>query len=87
MAEDLKINQKIDIVVEKGPYTGTYLSKVADINGDIYQVTAPFFSGEIVPLHINQTIKISYHGEHASYQFEAKIIERIRETVALFTLQ
>ena len=42
MAEDLKINQKIDIVVEKGPYTGTYLSKVADINGDIYQVTALF---------------------------------------------
>lgn len=87
MAEDLNINQKIDIIVESGPYKGAYLSKVADISGDIYQVTAPFFSGEIIPLHINQTIKLTYSGDNASYQFIAKIIDRMREPVALFTIE
>lgn len=87
MAENLNINQKIDIIVERGPYKGAYLSKVAEINDDIYQVTAPFFNGEIVPLHINQIIKISYCSDNASYQFTAKILDRKREPVALFTVE
>jgi c-di-GMP-binding flagellar brake protein YcgR len=82
----LKVNQKIDIVVENGPYTGTYLSKVAEITKNYLKVTSPFIKGEIVPLRINQDIKVFFTGMSAAFMFESRIISRESKPIALLSI-
>lgn len=83
----LKINQKIDLIVEQGPYQGSYLSKVAEINEDNIKVTSPYLKGELIPLRINLPLHIFITGENAAYAIKSKVIGREREPVALLTLK
>lgn len=86
MADQLQVNDKIDIVVEDGPYQGKYMSKVAEINENSIRVTAPFNRGEIVPLHLNRPVKVFYTGNNAAYVFNTRVINRQNRPLALITL-
>src|SRR5690554_7531517 len=84
--DSLKINQKIDIVIEDGYYAGTYLSKISEIKDDSLRVIPPYLRGEIVPLRINQEIKVYFTGNNASYMFISRVLKREMEPVPLYTL-
>ncbi len=89
VSERLSINQKVEIVIEKGPYKGSYLSKVAEIDDgtDTYKVIALFLKGEIVSPRINQAVKISFNGDNALYEFNAIVIERLNKPIALLVVR
>lgn len=86
LRNSLKVNQKIDLVIEDGPYSGVYLSKVAEFGNNFVKVTSPFVYGKVLPLRIRQTIKVLFTGEHAAYMFEAQVIARESKPVALLTI-
>jgi c-di-GMP-binding flagellar brake protein YcgR len=83
----LKINQRIHLIVEEGPYKGTYLSKVADIEDDNIRVTPLYLKGVLLPVKINLPINILFVGSNAAYLLETRIIGRQREPVALLNLK
>ncbi|MFP4661024.1 MAG: flagellar brake protein [Halanaerobiales bacterium] len=87
MIKELQVNKRIDILVEDGPYQGSYLSKVAEVNEDNFKVTSPFNKGEIVPLRTGQQVQVFCTGNSAAYTFFAKIQERQSRPIALLTLQ
>ncbi|MFP4016087.1 MAG: flagellar brake protein [Halanaerobiales bacterium] len=87
MIKQLQVNKRIDIVVEDGPYQGSYLSKVAEVNSDNFKVTSPFSKGEIVPLRLGQEVQVFCTGNSAAYTFFAKILERQSKPIALLTLE
>src|SRR5690554_2487508 len=84
--DSLKINQKIDIVIEDGYYAGTYLSKISEIKDDSLRVIPPYLRGGIVPLRSNQKIKVYFTGNNASYMFVSRMLKREMEPVPLFTI-
>ncbi|MFW5981746.1 MAG: flagellar brake protein [Halanaerobiaceae bacterium] len=87
MIEQLKINDKVDIQVDSGPYQGKYLSKVAEIDNDTIKVTSPFIKGEVVPLRIGQVVKLYFTGDTAAFTFTAKVLDRQIDPVAILTLK
>ncbi|MFW5991819.1 MAG: flagellar brake protein [Halanaerobiaceae bacterium] len=87
MAVQLEVNEKVDLVVEDGPYQGKYLCKIAEINDKSIRVTAPFRHGQIVPLNLHRPVKIYYTGENAAYVFETRVINRQAKPIALLTLE
>jgi len=82
-ANDLKVNDKIDIEVERGSYKGNYDSKVADIKEDYIAVLPPYVNGELVALRRNLNINIYYTGETAAFVFKSKIINRIKDPIPM----
>jgi len=84
---DLKINQRIHLIVEEGLYKGTYLSKVADIEDDNIRVIPLYLKGVLLPVKINLPINILFVGRNAAYLLETRLIGRQREPVALLTLK
>ncbi|MFW6030231.1 MAG: flagellar brake protein [Halanaerobiales bacterium] len=87
MIEQLKINDKIDIQVDSGPYQGKYLSKVAEIDSNIIKVTSPFVKGEVVPIRIGQVLKLYFTGDTAAFNFPAKVLDRQLDPIALLILE
>lgn len=87
MVDRLKINQKIDLEVKSGPYQGKYLSKVAEVEGELIKVSAPFVKGELVPLRKNQPLTIFFTGNNAAYKFNAVVVSRVSKPVALLILK
>ncbi|MEJ6950236.1 flagellar brake protein [Natronospora cellulosivora (SeqCode)] len=87
MIEGLEINQKIDIIVEAGPYKGKYLSKVSEIESDIFKVSPPYSRGEIVPLRKGQILRVYFTDETAAYIFAAKVLAREKQAVSLIKLE
>ena len=80
VVKNLSIDQKIEIVVEKGSYQGTYLSKVADIKNDKIYILAPYRKGELISLRPGSVVKINFTDDDAAYVFKVNIVDREKKT-------
>ncbi|MFW6381071.1 MAG: flagellar brake protein [Bacillota bacterium] len=87
MAENaLEINQKIQLEIDRGPYQGTFPSKIADIEDEVIKVVPPYDKGELLPLRRNLELKVYFTGDDAAFYFESKVIGREREPIPLIVL-
>lgn len=82
----LSVNQSIEIEVKKGPYKGSFPSKIEEINQDNIKVLPPYQKGEIVPLRKDTRINVFFTGDDAAYKFSSQVIDRIKEQIRLLVI-
>jgi len=82
----LKVNQSIEVEIRKGVYSGTYTSKIEEINEDNIKILTPFKKGEIIPVHIGTNLNIFFTGKDAAYTFHSQVIDRLKENVRLLVI-
>ena len=75
--QNLKINQKIEIEIPKGPYQGSYNSKVSDITKDKITVMAIYERENVIPVNKGLEVNLLYEGDSAFYSLTTKIIDRV----------
>ncbi len=83
----LKVNQKIEIEINSGPYQGTHQSKISEINKKNIKVLIPYNKGEILPLRKDLKLIIYTTGDTAVYKFKSTIIDRIKEPIPLLVIK
>ena len=68
------VGDYLEIEVPEGFYRGEYSSRIVSVDGDYLVVAAPKMGGAIVPLAVNQIIKVSFPKEDARYSCDARVI-------------
>lgn len=88
MLENFKINQIIDIEVEPGTsFSGTYRTRVEDINETSIVIAMPIDKGNYVPLRPGSEVIIWHWDNSASYAHYCKVKERLVEPIPLVFLE
>lgn len=80
-AENMEINQNIELEVKSGLYKGRYQSRISDLADDHLKVLVPFNKGSLVPLSKGIAISVFYAAEAAAYKFSTKVIDRMKKPV------
>ncbi|PRX33653.1 c-di-GMP-binding flagellar brake protein YcgR [Orenia metallireducens] len=78
----LKLNQRVRIKIEDGPYKGEYGSKILDFDDKTIEIELPF-DEDNRPLSIKKKtpLKIIFTGATALYQMESKVKKRKKKPV------
>ncbi len=84
--ENLSVNQDIDLEVKKGPYKGSYESRVADIKDEVIEILTPYREGNLVPLRQGLEVVIFFAGETAAFKFITTVENRRSEPVPVLCL-
>lgn len=85
--EDLKVNKRVEIIIENSYYAGSYPSRVEEILPDIIVLAAPLKRGVVVPLRVGDTIKVNYYGKTAGYSFTTKVIATSYKRIPLIAVE
>ncbi|MFW6269796.1 MAG: flagellar brake protein [Bacillota bacterium] len=83
----LKVNKRIELEVNRGPYQGSFNSKISDIKNDKIKILTPTVKGELVPLRKNLKLDIFYTGNTAAYKFTSRIVDRELEPVPVLVIK
>ncbi len=83
----LEVNQDVEIEVKKGPYRGTYETRVADLKEEEIDLLTPFAEGSLVPLRQGLEVRIFFAGDSAAYKFPATIKYRSSNSVPTLTVE
>jgi len=86
-AEELKINDRVEIRIQNPYYAGKYSSRVEEILPNTIVLAAPLKRGVIVPLRAGDTITVSYYGQTAGYSFTTKVIGASYQKLPLIAVQ
>ncbi|NLK51760.1 MAG: hypothetical protein GX295_04855 [Syntrophomonadaceae bacterium] len=86
-AEDLKVNQLVEIEVVEGSFTGHYPSRIEEIGEDTLTLAMPLRKGEIVPLRPGDRIKVSFTRDEAGYLFHTRILSRVRTPLPIMIVE
>jgi len=86
-AEDIRVNQLIEIEVEFSSSREYLPSRVEEINDDYLYIAAPTYRGEIVPLRIGQDITICLVHNKDFFVFSTKIVSRKRNPLPLLIVR
>ncbi|MFZ5943687.1 MAG: flagellar brake protein [Bacillota bacterium] len=87
MLDNLKVNQLIDIEVEEDfEYSGTYRTRVEDVNEKGIVIGMPFHNGQLIPLRPGTTVIIQHWDSSASYKSYCKVKDRSSRPIPLVFL-
>lgn len=84
--DNLKVNQKVELEINQGPYRGTYPSKIEDITENKIKVMPPYVKGELLPLRKGLELKVYFTGDDAAFGFSSQVIERLKEPIPLLVI-
>lgn len=70
---NLKVNQRIEIVVIDEAYRGSYLSRVEHMDEKQVLFAMPMSRGSLVPIRTGTNVSVVYFDELAVYEFQAKV--------------
>lgn len=85
--DELKVNQKAQLKVMDGLYTGIYVSRVEDIGEDYIKLAMPIVKGEIIPLSIGTKVEVVVSDQDKAYGFTGLIRNRQISPVPMFTMK
>lgn len=85
--EELKINKRVEVIIENSYYAGNYSSRVEEILPDSIILAAPLKRGVIVPLRVGDTITVNYYGKTAGYSFTTKVTATNYKKVPLIAVE
>ncbi|MBO8159369.1 flagellar brake domain-containing protein [Thermosyntropha sp.] len=79
--EDVRLNQLVEIEYQGEDGVEYLPSRVEGINEENIHLAVPIRKGQLVPIHIDQKIKVCFTTENNSYAFIANVLGRKREPV------
>ncbi|MGB9792047.1 MAG: flagellar brake protein [Thermacetogeniaceae bacterium] len=85
--EELKINKRVEIIIEKSYYAGSYPSRVEEILPDAIVLAAPLKRGVVVPLRVGDTIKVNFYGKTGGYSFTTKVTATSYKKIPLIAVE
>lgn len=80
-------NLKVDLHVKDGEYAGQYHSRIEEITEGAVIVAIPQQRGVAVPLRDGVRVTVRYADPFGLYQFESRIVERVRHPMAALALE
>ncbi len=84
--DNLNVNQQIELKIKRGPYHGTYPSKIEDITENQIKVMPPYVKGELLPLRQGLKLKVYFTGNNATFGFHSRVISRIKDPIPLLII-
>lgn len=87
MANNLKINQLVEVEPARKEWQGSYKTRVEDINGDVLNLGIPYVGGVLLPLKDGDTVTVRFADMVAMYSFTADVIEIKHNPVPVFKIK
>lgn len=82
----LKINQKVEILVDTPGYRGKYVSRIENLTDSEIVVGIPIVSGQIVPLPVGIKVDLDVTCPDAVYRIHTRTLKRILRPLPLLFL-
>ncbi len=83
---NLKINQRVEIIVHDEPYKGSYLSRVENYDKKQIVLAMPMSHGGLVPVRSGTLVSVVFFDELAVYEFQAPVVRLQQDNIALLKL-
>ncbi|HHY97486.1 MAG TPA: hypothetical protein GX509_01970 [Firmicutes bacterium] len=81
--EMLRINTRVSLVVEEGPYRGNYSTLIEDVNGDTVTLATPLVDRRPVPIRPGDKVAIQILSSGVAQKFNGTVADRSMEPVPL----
>jgi c-di-GMP-binding flagellar brake protein YcgR len=82
----LKVNQKVEILVDTPGYRGKYVSRIEDLTDNEIVVGIPIVSGSLVPLPVGIRVDVDVICTDAVYRIHTRILKRVLHPFPLLFL-
>ncbi|HET9888088.1 MAG TPA: PilZ domain-containing protein [bacterium] len=75
------LNQRILLFIPRGPFEGSYITKVLERRKDGFRVYAPSFRATILPIPPGESLDVHFSASSAHYEYRCTILERYPGTI------
>jgi len=75
------LNQRILLFIPRGPFEGSYITKVLERRRDGLRVYAPSFRATILPIPPGESLDVHFSLNSAHYEYRCRILERYPGTI------
>jgi len=83
----LKVNQKIELVVNAGRYQGIYPSRVEEITPQSIVVGMPIKQGSLIPLSPGMRLEVYFSQQGTFYASGTEVLAAVKEPIPLLFLK
>jgi c-di-GMP-binding flagellar brake protein YcgR len=83
---NLKINQRVEIIVHDEPYKGSYHSRVENYDNEQIVLAMPMTHGSLVPIRSGTLVSVVFFDELAVYEFQAPVVRLQQDNIAVLKL-
>jgi len=75
------LNQRIILFILRGPFEGSYITKILERRKDGFRVYAPSFRATILPIPPGETLDVHFSSNGAHFEYRCRILERYPGTI------
>jgi c-di-GMP-binding flagellar brake protein YcgR len=75
------LNQRVLLFIPRGPFEGSYITKILERRRDGFRVYAPSFRATILPIPPGEILEVHFSKDGAHYEYHCRILERFPGTI------
>ncbi len=80
------VNQRVLLYISRGPFEGSYITKILERRRDGFRVYAPSYRATILPIPAGETLEVHFSASGAHFEYACKILERFPGTIPTILL-
>lgn len=80
------VNQRVLLFIPRGPFEGSYITKILESRPGGHRVYAPSFRATILPIPPGETLQVHFSTGGAHFEYECTILERYPGTIPTILL-
>lgn len=81
-----EVNQRVLLFIPRGPFEGSYITKILESRPGGHRVYAPSFRAAILPIPPGETLQVHFSTGGAHFEYECRILERYPGTIPTILL-
>jgi c-di-GMP-binding flagellar brake protein YcgR len=75
------LNQRVLLFIPRGPFEGSYITKILERRKDGFRVYAPSFRATILPIPPGEMLDVHFSSNGSHFEYRCRILERYPGTI------
>jgi c-di-GMP-binding flagellar brake protein YcgR len=80
------VNQRVLLFISRGPFEGSYITKILERRREGFRVYAPSYRATILPIPPGEVLEVHFAAQGAHFEYECRILERFPGTIPTILL-